>query len=74
MRRINIRRRIFVCVVIFFAMFSFVFLRKFGIGDVDVEAANLVNFDPGYIMSDYQMSNFKSMTEEEIQSWLKYKI
>ena len=73
MRRINIRRRIFVCVVIFFAVFSFVFLRKFGIGDVDVEAANLANFDPGYIMSDYQMSNYKSMTEEEIQSWLTSK-
>lgn len=73
MRRVNYRRRIYVCVVVFVAIFSFVALRRLGGSEVEVEAADLTKFDSGYIMSDYQMSNYNSMTEAEIQSWLTSK-
>ena len=39
----------------------------------DVEAANLAAFDPGYIISDWQMGNYSAMSEAEIQSWLSEK-
>lgn len=41
--------------------------------DEKVQAANLANFDPGYIISDFQMGNYTSMTEAEIQAFLTMK-
>ena len=38
-----------------------------------VEAANMAGFDAGYIMSDYQMSNYNSMNEAQIQAFLNSK-
>lgn len=56
---------------LFAAVFLFTFLvQKFGRIEKNVEAANLANFDPGYIISDYQMGNYNSMSEEEIQAFL----
>ena len=58
---------------LFVATFLFGFLTaKFKNNDI-VDAANLGNFDAGYIISDYQMSNYNSMSESEIQSFLKGK-
>ena len=74
MRRRSYRRHIFVGIMVFAAVFAFVFSsHRFGNGEEEAQAANLVNFDPGYIMSDYQMSNYASMTEAEIQAWLTTK-
>ncbi len=39
----------------------------------DTMAANMGAFDPGYIMSDWQMGNYTSMNESQIQSFLKSK-
>ena len=39
----------------------------------DVDAASLANFDPGFIISDYTMSNYNSMTQAEIQAFLTNK-
>ena len=58
---------------LFVATFLFGFLTaKFKNNDT-ADAANLGNFDAGYIISDYQMSNYNSMSESEIQSFLKSK-
>ena len=58
---------------LFVATFLFGFLTaKFKNNDI-ADAANLGNFDAGYIISDYQMSNYNSMSESEIQSFLKSK-
>ena len=50
MRRINYSRGIFVSVAVFVAVFLFVFLLKISDGDMEVSAADLTKFDPGYIM------------------------
>ena len=39
-----------------------------------VDAANFSKFDPGYIISDYQMRNYASMSEAEIQAFLNSKV
>ena len=63
----------FVMMAVFLAAFLFTFLRNnFNSAD-EVEAANLENFDPGYIISDYQMTRADAMTEEEIQAFLTAK-
>ena len=63
----------YVIAGVFVAAFLFGFLTvKFKDNDA-VDAANLGNFDAGYIISDYQMSNYNSMSESEIQSFLKKK-
>ena len=63
----------FMMLGMFVAVFLFAFLvQKFKSGD-EAEAANLANFDPGYIISDYQMSNYGSMSEAQIQSFLRSK-
>ena len=73
-RRRNHRKKLFMGIIVFVMIFSFVFLsRKFGSSEEEVMAANLADFDPGYIMSDWQMGNYNSMTEAEIQSWLTSK-
>ncbi len=68
------KRYRFVLLGIFVAVFLFSFLlRGAEKNKNDVEAASLVNFDPGYIISDYQMSNYSSMSEAEIQAFLTSK-
>ena len=68
------RRGWYVAVAIFAAVFLFVFLRGVNSGkEVEVGAASLAEFDPGYIISDYQMGRYDSMTEAEIQKFLTSK-
>ena len=58
---------------VFVMMFLFAFLaQKYNKSD-DVDAASLAGFDPGYIISDYQMSNYNSMSEADIQRFLTSK-
>ncbi|MBR3332435.1 hypothetical protein IKG28_02295 [Candidatus Saccharibacteria bacterium] len=72
-RRRN-NRRWQMLIGVFVAVFLFTFLvGRSGIKNEDVEAASLANFDPGYIISDYQMSNYNSMSEAEIQAFLTSK-
>ena len=64
----------FVLLGIFVAVFLFSFLtRSFKKVENEVEAASLAGFDPGYIISDYQMGNYNSMSEAEIQAFLTSK-
>ncbi len=57
--------------VVFVAVFLFTFLtHSFKNQAEEVDAANLASFDPGYIISDYQMSNYNTMNESQIQSFL----
>ena len=63
----------FVGLGVFVAVFLFVFLVQRFKGANEVDAANLANFDPGYIISDYQMSNYSSMSEADIQRFLTSK-
>ena len=63
----------FVMMAVFFAVFLFTFLKNNFDSTDEVEAANLANFDPGNIISDYQMSRYDAMTEEEIQAFLTAK-
>ena len=59
---------------IFVAVFVFTFLiQRDKTLEEDVGAANLAKFDPGYIISDYQMSNYTTMNEPQIQAFLKSK-
>ncbi|MBR3386022.1 RICIN domain-containing protein [Candidatus Saccharibacteria bacterium] len=68
------RRGWYVAVAIFAAVFLFVFLRGANSGkEAEVGAASLAEFDPGYIISDYQMGRYDSMTEAEIQKFLTSK-
>ena len=68
------RRIWYVAGGIFVAIFLFTFLTHlFKSKAEEVDAVNVANFDPGYIISDYQMSNYNSMSESEIQWFLKSK-
>ncbi len=59
---------------VFVAVFSFTILaQKHEILNNDAGAANVSAFDPGYIISDFQMSNYDSMSESQIQSFLESK-
>ena len=75
MKRVRRRRKVgYVIGLMFVAVFLFAFLvTRARVANDDAEAASLANFDPGYIMSDWQMSNYNSMSEAEIQSWLSAK-
>ena len=71
MRRRNYRNLAVFGLGIFVAVFLFVFLaQKFGKIDDDTSAANLKNFQAGYIISDYQMTDYNSMSEADIQNFL----
>ena len=67
------RRVWLVALGVFVAVFLFTFLVAKFKNNEEVEAANLGAFDAGYIMSDYQMSNYNSMSESEIWNFLKQK-
>ena len=55
----------------FVAVFLFAFLiTKANQSNNNVDAASLDSFDPGFIISDWQMSNYTSMSEADIQSFL----
>ena len=72
--RVRSGRKIWlVALMVFVAVFLFTFLTAKFKGGEDVDAANLANFDPGYIISDYQMGNYSSMSEAEIWNFLKQK-
>ena len=59
-----------ILLMMFVAVFSFTFLTQKFKGDEDVQAANAWAFDPGYIISDWQMGNYQSMSEADIQNFL----
>jgi len=64
----------FVGLGVFVAVFLFTFLGGyFEAEKKDAEAASLADFDPGYIISDYQMGNYNAMSESEIQTFLTMK-
>ena len=64
----------FVVLGVFVTIFLFSFLvNRFKTMRENADAASLANFNPGYIISDYQMSNYNSMTEAEIQAFLTEK-
>ena len=71
-RRRRDKRIWYVLTIVFVAVGFFNFLTKCE-GKVEVEAASLEKFDAGYIISDYQMRNYKSMTEKQIQEFLTKK-
>ena len=63
----------FVVLGMFVSVFLFSFLVQRFKNDGEVGAASLAGFDPGYIISDYQMGNYNSMSEAEIQNFLTSK-
>ena len=74
MKIVRKNRRIwFVALGVFVMVFLFTFLMNQYKKNEKVDAANLGAFDAGYIISDYQMSNYNSMSEGEIQNFLKSK-
>ena len=72
--RVRKNNRVWVLALgVFVAVFLFTFLTEKYKNNEIVEAANLGAFDPGYIISDYQMGNYNSMNEAEIQAFLTAK-
>lgn len=67
------RRIWYVALGVFVMVFLFTFLTGRFKSDEEVGAANASKFDAGYIISDYQMSNYNSMSEAEIQAFLTKK-
>ena len=61
-----------LAVGVFAMAFVFAFLVIKNSND-ETMAANMGAFDPGYIMSDWQMGNYTSMDESAIQAFLKSK-
>lgn len=70
-RRRNYRNLAIFGLGIFVAVFLFVFLaQRFGKIYSNTNAANLSNFQAGYIISDHQMTDYNSMSEADIQNFL----
>lgn len=70
-RRRDYRKLGFLGLAVFVAVFLFVFLaQKSGKLEDTTNAANLAEFNPGYIISDYQMTDYNSMSEADIQNFL----
>ena len=70
-RRRNYRNIVVFGLGIFVAVFLFAFLaQKFGKTEGEANAANLASFNPGYIISDFQMTDYTSMSEADIQNFL----
>ena len=67
------RRIRYVLLGLFVGVTLFTCLAQRFKGDGSVDAASLAGFDPGYIISDYQMGNYTSMSEAEIQAFLTAK-
>ena len=73
MQRRRGKRNWFILLGVFIAVFLFTFLSQRFKDNKPVDAASLVGFDPGYIISDYQMGNYNSMDESQIQAFLTAK-
>ena len=73
-RRRDYRKLKLLGLGVFVTVFLFIFLaQKFGkIGD-NTNATNLANFKAGYIISDFQMTDYRSMSESDIQNFLDSK-
>ena len=76
--RMRIRRRDTRIWFMMLGMFAMVFLFTFLTGyfkgrKAEVEAASLEGFDPGFIISDWQMGRYDAMSEAEIQAFLTAK-
>lgn len=74
----NIRRRDrrakYLVIALFFFAAAGVFLSQhLQKSEMQVQAASLEKFDAGKIISDYQMGNYQSMTEQQIQEFLTSK-
>ncbi|MBQ3292868.1 hypothetical protein IJG93_00975 [Candidatus Saccharibacteria bacterium] len=70
-RRRDYRKLEFFGLLVFVAAFFFAFLAQMsGKLENDTSAANLANFNAGYIISDYQMTDYNSMSEADIQNFL----
>ena len=67
------KRAWFVMLGVFVSVFLFSFLTQRFRNNEEATAVSLTGFDPGYIISDYQMGNYNSMSEEEIQGFLTAK-
>ena len=65
-------RTLWALLGVFVAVALFSFLVQFVQKSVD--AANLSKFDAGFIISDYQMRNYNSMSESDIQAFLDSKV
>ncbi|MBR0480279.1 hypothetical protein IJJ46_00415 [Candidatus Saccharibacteria bacterium] len=65
------RRYLFLVAFAFMLASTFTFLRFSHQQETD--AASLANFDSGNIITNYNMSRYNSMTEAEIQNFLKSK-
>ena len=63
----------FVVLGVFVGVFLFSFLAQRFKSNEEATAASLAGFDPGYIISDYQMGNYNSMSEADIQRFLTSK-
>ncbi len=73
-RRRDYRKLAFLGLAVFVAVFLFVFLaQKTGKLEDDTSAANLSSFNAGNIISDFQMTDYTSMSEADIQNFLNYK-
>ena len=68
MRRRRDKRKWYLIGAVFVAVFLFTILKQANI-QYEVGAASLKNFNAGKIISDYQMRNYQSMTEKEIQTF-----
>ena len=64
-------KKIWLVIVGVFAIVFGITLSSQKINDNNADAANLAGFDAGYIISDFQMSNYTSMSEGQIQNFLK---
>ena len=70
MRR-QFNKKFFIVIFLFFAIATLSFLLAQN--PHETNAADLSNFNAGNIISDYVMSNYSSMSESEIQAFLKSK-
>ena len=59
--------------IVFFIVVLVFVITQWYCSDNNADAASFAGFDPGYIISDYQMGNYNSMTEADIQAWLTAK-
>ena len=71
-RRFNYKRYIICLLVINAAAAGITFMGNL-LSNQSADAKSLDAFDPGYIISDYVMGNYNSMTEAEIQAFLTKK-
>ncbi|MDO4526542.1 MAG: hypothetical protein Q4B87_00400 [Candidatus Saccharibacteria bacterium] len=70
-RRRDYKKTGLLGLLVFVAVFLFAFLAfRNGKLESSTNATNLANFNAGYIISDYQMTDYNSMDENEIRDFL----